>query len=341
MPWVFNPFTGKLDQTAAAGGGSQVNSDWNATSGVSQILNKPTIPAATTDASLLTSGTLADARLSANVSLDNQNNNFSASQTFQGTANTAPNQTAASGSSLMTRDLVAERLWQFINPSAITTPLNTFMAVTANSGQAITNGQSARVSTSATVIGSAASLIMLGGNGAAINRSNGGLGGANLTWARPWVYTFQTSRPLALATTANLYFKITKVAQSNTPTYNIPNTEICCGFRIYGNASSPFWPNFQAFTCNGTTLTTAGAITNAQVDDTFPIRVVCNGSGSITFAFYKIGTGWVTIGSVATPELNQGGYTFQINAVSDGVTASSAAFSILGNPTFMNLDTLT
>jgi hypothetical protein len=91
MPWVFNPFTGKLDQTAAAGGGSQVNSDWNstsgvsqilnkptipaaqvnadwnATSGVSQILNKPTIPAATTDASLLTSGTLADARLSSNV----------------------------------------------------------------------------------------------------------------------------------------------------------------------------------------------------------------------------------------------------------------------------------
>ena len=46
---------------------AQVNSDWNATSGVAQILNKPTIPSATTDASLLTSGTLADARLSANV----------------------------------------------------------------------------------------------------------------------------------------------------------------------------------------------------------------------------------------------------------------------------------
>jgi hypothetical protein len=41
MPWVFNPFTGKLDQTGA--GAAQVNSDWNSTSGVSQILNKPTI----------------------------------------------------------------------------------------------------------------------------------------------------------------------------------------------------------------------------------------------------------------------------------------------------------
>jgi len=59
------------------------------------------------NASWLNEGTLSDSRLSANVSLDNQNNNFSASQTFAGSANTAPNQTAESGSSLMTRDLVA------------------------------------------------------------------------------------------------------------------------------------------------------------------------------------------------------------------------------------------
>jgi hypothetical protein len=82
MPYVFNPITGKLDDAGTP----------------------------TTDASLLTSGTLADARLSANVSLDNINNNFSASQTFAGSANTAPNQTAASGSSLMTRDLVDQRI---------------------------------------------------------------------------------------------------------------------------------------------------------------------------------------------------------------------------------------
>lgn len=37
---------------------AQVNSDWNATSGVAQILNKPTIPAATTVVQTLTSGTL-------------------------------------------------------------------------------------------------------------------------------------------------------------------------------------------------------------------------------------------------------------------------------------------
>jgi hypothetical protein len=60
---------------------------------------------ATTDASDLTSGTLADARLSTNVPLLDAANTFSANQTLDGTNNVAPNQTAASSSSIMTRDL--------------------------------------------------------------------------------------------------------------------------------------------------------------------------------------------------------------------------------------------
>jgi len=44
MAWVFNPFTGKLDQAGSGGSdGSQVNSDWNASTGVAAILNKPTL----------------------------------------------------------------------------------------------------------------------------------------------------------------------------------------------------------------------------------------------------------------------------------------------------------
>ena len=84
---------------------SQVQSDWNASTGLGVILNKPTIPSVTTDASLLTSGTLADARLSSNIATKSAANTFTQNQTFAGTANTAPSQTAASGSSLMTRDL--------------------------------------------------------------------------------------------------------------------------------------------------------------------------------------------------------------------------------------------
>jgi len=43
----------------------------------------------TTNASLLTSGTLEDARLSSNVALDNQNNSFTAGQSITATANTS------------------------------------------------------------------------------------------------------------------------------------------------------------------------------------------------------------------------------------------------------------
>lgn len=64
MAYAFNPFTGKLDLVGSGG-------------------------SATTDASLLTSGTLADARLSSNVSLDNQNNAFTAGQSITAAANTS------------------------------------------------------------------------------------------------------------------------------------------------------------------------------------------------------------------------------------------------------------
>jgi len=57
----------------------------------------------------ITTGTLADARLSTNVPLKDASNTFTQNQTLDGTNNVAPNQTAASGSSLMTRALVDAR----------------------------------------------------------------------------------------------------------------------------------------------------------------------------------------------------------------------------------------
>lgn len=63
----------------------------------------------TTDAADLTSGTLADARLSSNVPLKDAANTFTQNQTLNGTNNVMPNQTtAASDSSLMTRALVRD-----------------------------------------------------------------------------------------------------------------------------------------------------------------------------------------------------------------------------------------
>lgn len=76
----------------------------------SRLADARTPSAHTHSAAEITSGTLALARLDPLVSLDNVNNNFSVNQTFAGTNNTAPNQTAASGSSLMTRGLVDGRI---------------------------------------------------------------------------------------------------------------------------------------------------------------------------------------------------------------------------------------
>lgn len=94
----------------------------NLTTGTTRTLTVPdksgTI--ATTDAGDLTSGTLADARLSSNVPLRDAANTYSANQTLNGTNNVAPNQTAASASSLMTRMLADLRYGAWSNTHEIT-----------------------------------------------------------------------------------------------------------------------------------------------------------------------------------------------------------------------------
>lgn len=91
---------------------------------------------ATTDASDLTSGTLADARLSSNVALKDAANTFSANQTLNGTNNVAPNQTAASGSSIMTRDLTtAHRIVPVVISGAYTGRLYSPTMATHGMGQ--------------------------------------------------------------------------------------------------------------------------------------------------------------------------------------------------------------
>jgi hypothetical protein len=83
---------------------AQVSSDWNATTGVARILNKPSsfTPSAHASShssggsdavslagSQITSGTVADARLSSNVPLINAGNSFTAGQTITAAANTS------------------------------------------------------------------------------------------------------------------------------------------------------------------------------------------------------------------------------------------------------------
>ena len=59
-------------------------------------------------------------------------NSWASNQTFSGTANTAPNQTAASGSSLITRDLMfsAQNYFAYNASNVTTTATNTYTNVT-------------------------------------------------------------------------------------------------------------------------------------------------------------------------------------------------------------------
>ena len=93
----------------------------------------------TTNASDLTSGTLADARLSSNVPLKDAANTYTANQTLNGTNNVAPNQTAASGTSLMTRDLGDARHPQKMTVTT-TGASNFYLADLLNSGTASSPG---------------------------------------------------------------------------------------------------------------------------------------------------------------------------------------------------------
>jgi len=291
MAYVFNPITGKLDDT----GTPQVNSDWNATSGVEEILNKPTIQTfdqslnTTDDVSFnsviatdlvlanklrggttsniggeeaflikkeqnanatgaaaviehvwdnttsgvpkalvievtgqavngnatlfeanylgvrkfavdkngfLISGQVGDNSLSNNVPLKNTANTFTADQTFSGTANTAPNQTAASGSSIMTRDLVDQRMifgGPFISPLA-TSGYNTPTA----SGGAVNNSISViGAGNGATPIaGSAAAVTQTTNQGYQFISPDNGIGAVSATAGNGGVINF--TQPFAL-----------------------------------------------------------------------------------------------------------------------------------------------
>ena len=94
---------------------------------------------ATTDAGDMASGTLADARLSSNVPLKDAANTYTANQTLNGTNNVAPNQTAASGTSLMTRDLGDARHPQKMTVTT-TGASNFYLADLLNSGTASSPG---------------------------------------------------------------------------------------------------------------------------------------------------------------------------------------------------------
>lgn len=313
MAYVFNPITGKLDDAGNP----------------------------TTDASLLTSGTLSDSRLSANVSLDDQNNNFSASQTFAGSANTAPNQTAASGSSIMTRSLADDRAWQFITPAQLIIPASGFSFGTANSGTAsFVSGGAATATCSATVAGSVAWMNAMYHQGSgAFNTNNGGSGGLSLAYNRKWAMSFSITRSYITTANSSTDIRLTNVGGTTTPLYTVAATDRGVGMKIT-NYSASNTASFQCYSGTGSAVTYATAVTGQAIDDIIHLRIYCDGVGSVVFAMYKYGVGWVTLGTVARPIAGSAAQMLQFSAINAGVTAERNDMRVIGSVVFTDLDAL-
>lgn len=101
----------------------------------------------TGDASALTTGTLADARLSGNVPLKDTANIFAQNQTLNGTNNIAPNQVAESNGSIITRQLLWDALEQEPSSDLVTHASTTQVGVGAFGGTNNTLGTTAQITT--------------------------------------------------------------------------------------------------------------------------------------------------------------------------------------------------
>jgi hypothetical protein len=283
-----------------------------------------------TDASLLTSGTLSDSRLSANVILDNINNNFSASQRFAGSANTAPNQTAASGSSLMTRSLLDAR--------AILVAANTrvllnsgWTSVVSGGGQVFTS------SAGATQFLNIRSGVSAGGAATAtVIQTNDFLfgypAGAGAPTNKKWSFAIMTDCLYATTAPTNTLRRISfSLSTAGVVEPYAWSTSVAgVGFDFVGGV-------VRLWTCNGTgTYTTSSTTPISTYSNYLSLIVRCDGSNNITFYGVK-GDGIVTnFGSVSAPSaLSAGPGMVKISAINNGTTGEQQVVNIYNPLTFI------
>jgi hypothetical protein len=98
--------------------------------------------------------------------------------------------------------------------------------------------------------------------------------------------------------------------------------------------------SFQCYRGTGSAVTYSTPLTGQAVDDVIHFRIHCDGAGNVIFAMYKVGTGWVTLGTVARPVLTAAMQGLQFSAINNGVTAEAVGTQILGSVIFTDLDAL-
>lgn len=283
-----------------------------------------------------TAGTYAAGDSAAHKGLSNT---FTQNQTFSGTNNTAPSQTSSSGASLMTRDLVDSRALVNIIPAHRYTPASAFDFRSANSGgSSYTSGGAGIISTSASVLSSTGWAGGLGCTSRAINANNNGAGGGTLRYDKKWAVTFTWYRPYTASNTS-IDFRISNQAIGTTPLYTLAATEVGCGFKLTNVNTAGTTSTFTLYSGNGTAVSYNSPVVQS-IDEVMHFRVYNDGVGTVSFSMYKLGSGWVSLGSVARPVSGgAAGHLVLFAVINNGSIAENATISFHGI-TFTDLDAI-
>lgn len=238
-----------------------------------------------------------------------QPNTFTQNQTLEGTNNVAPNQTVASSSSLMTRDLVDARVFQppagpryfAFNTSAQTSNH------TANSGLARTAniGYEAISSTAANSVGT----LRLAGAAAIFSSS-----WQSVDWNNPYVFGARVN----VSSDGSLNANHTQHLLWGTSSYQSGQPSVrCVGFRINGTT-------IFAVCNDGTNYAEPGSL-NSSVTNHAPMNlwVTTNGTGGASWYVNSTLVASTTTAAPFTPSA-----TFQNEIVISSQSSGATSFSV-------------
>jgi hypothetical protein len=269
---------------------------------------------ATTDAADLTTGTLADARLSTNVPLKDAANTFTANQTLDGTNNVAPNQTAASGSSLMTRSLADNRLLDNLFSGKITKYTLTGWRTVVTGGGGVRTWPDAQGGLHLQT-GAAGGTALATASGA----NNGGIfvaafGGDTrfINYSNRVRVFVKFSEILGFTTNCFYYFHNAQTA-GGSPAIGDPAAK-SIGFKVVH--TSGFNGSLLGVVHDGTTLSTSSSF--SAVNNRVPQALLIDSLGNGTVNYYLDGTLVGTMTGGPTGNTNSGAYAPHFGVSSGG-----------------------
>jgi len=253
-----------------------------------------------------TAGTYADG---GSAAFRDQSFPFTANQILSGTANTAPNQTAASASSLLTRQLFDLRsIWLPVN--TIHLPLNYMTGSTSGSAQFLSAPQT--ILQSLTTANSGVTAVL--GNGGNL------IVGSGFNGTTRWTIVL---RAQIASNTGTFTTRRISVDQSSTGVQPVTWSSSVWGFGVdFLNGNATCWA------CNGTTYT---AQTPVAVSAFGSLLIRCDAANSVSFIAVN-GSTLTTLGTITFPGAgNPTAQNIKASCLNSGTGEQQAMFFYSGS----------